>query len=88
MQQFITGGKHEELEMELFSMLQKTYGGMFQQILEWLDEEIAKQRDKKRYYLKDKRTVRLQTLFGEVEVRRNDYLDREKGDEARRNKGS
>jgi hypothetical protein len=54
MQQFITGGKHEELEMELFSMLQKTYGGMFQQILEWLDEEIAKQRDKKRYYLKDK----------------------------------
>ncbi|MDQ0163174.1 UPF0236 family transposase-like protein [Aeribacillus alveayuensis] len=88
MQQFITGGKHEELEMELFSMLQKTYGGMFQQILEWLDEEIAKQRDKKRYYLKDKRTVRLQTLFGEVEVRRNDYLDREKGDEARRNKGN
>ncbi|WP_044747491.1 UPF0236 family transposase-like protein [Bacillus alveayuensis] len=88
MQQFITGGKHEELEMELFSMLQKTYGGMFQQILEWLDEEIAKQRDKKRYYLKDKRTVRLQTLFGEVEVRRNYYLDREKGDEARRNKGS
>jgi hypothetical protein len=65
--------------MELFWMLQKTYGEMLQQVLEWLDEELAKQRDKKRYYLKDKRTVRLQTLFGEVEVRRNDYLDREKG---------
>ncbi|MDQ0163277.1 UPF0236 family transposase-like protein [Aeribacillus alveayuensis] len=89
MQQFITDGQTlKELEAELFSMLQKTYGEMFQQVLEWLDEEIAKQRDKKRYYLKDKRTVRIQTLFGEVEIRRNDYLDREKGDEARRNKGS
>ncbi|MDQ0163450.1 UPF0236 family transposase-like protein [Aeribacillus alveayuensis] len=65
--------------MELFWMLQKTYGEMLQQVLECLDEELAKQRDKKRYYLKDKRTVRIQTLFGEVELRRNYYLDREKG---------
>ncbi|MBE2941609.1 ISLre2 family transposase [Anoxybacillus flavithermus] len=80
MQQFITDGQTlKEIEMELFSMLQKTYGAMLQQVLERLDEELANQRDKKRYYLKDKRTVRIQTLFGEVEVRRNYYLDREKG---------
>ncbi|MBB5323344.1 hypothetical protein HNQ34_000421 [Anoxybacillus tepidamans] len=48
MQQFITGGQTlKELEAELFSMLQKTYGEMLQQVLEWLDEEQAKQRDKK-----------------------------------------
>ncbi|MCX8046790.1 UPF0236 family transposase-like protein [Anoxybacillus gonensis] len=57
----------------------KKYGDMLQQVLEWLDEELAKQRDEKRYYLKDKRTVQMQTLFGEVEVRRNSYLDREEG---------
>lgn len=80
MQQFITGGQTlKELEAELFWLLQKTYGEMLQQVLEWLDEELAKQRDKKRYYLKDKRTIQIQTLFGEVEVRRNYYLDREKG---------
>ncbi|KHF26711.1 hypothetical protein LR68_04469 [Anoxybacillus sp. BCO1] len=33
--------------MELFSMLQKTYGAMLQQVLERLDEELANQRDKK-----------------------------------------
>ncbi|MDR9792051.1 MULTISPECIES: UPF0236 family transposase-like protein [Aeribacillus] len=64
--------------MELFSMIQETFGELLQQVLEYIDQELAKHRDKNRYYLKDKRTVRIQTLFGEVEVRRNYYLDREK----------
>ncbi|MCZ0755548.1 hypothetical protein [Anoxybacillus sp. J5B_2022] len=36
MQQFITGGQTlKELEAELFWLLQKTYGEMLQQVLEW-----------------------------------------------------
>ncbi|MED1438196.1 UPF0236 family protein [Aeribacillus composti] len=63
----------KEIEMELFSMIQETFGELLQQVLEYIDHELAKHQDKNRYYLKDKRTVRIQTLFGEVEVRRNYY---------------
>jgi hypothetical protein len=32
--------------------------------LEAIDQTIAEQRDKRRYYLKDKRAVHIQSLFG------------------------
>jgi Arc/MetJ family transcription regulator len=43
--------------MELFSTLQETYGDMLRQVLEYIDQELAKHRDKNRYCLKDKQTV-------------------------------
>ena len=63
--------------MELFSTLQETYGNMLRQVLEYIDQELAKHRDKNRYCLKDKQTVRIQMLFEEAEVQRNNYFDRE-----------
>lgn len=69
----------KEIEQSLFFALQRVFGELLQQVLEEIDQTIAEQRNKKRYYLKDKRKVRLQTLLGEVEVRRNYYVDREKG---------
>ena len=43
--------------MELFSTLKETYGDMLRQVLEYIDQELAKHRDKNRYCLKDKQTV-------------------------------
>lgn len=63
---------------DLIRHMQKQYGQLLQQVLEEVDRTLAEQRDKKRYALKDKRTIRPQTLFGEVEVKRNYYFDREK----------
>jgi hypothetical protein len=60
--------------MELFSALQETYGNMLRQVLEYIDQELAKHRDKNRYCPKDKQTVRIQMLFEEAEeVQRNNY---------------
>ena len=79
MQDYITNGLTlKEIEQSLFRHMQKQYGHLLQQVLEEIDRTLAEQRDKKRYALKDKRTIRLQTLFGEVEVKRNYYFDREK----------
>nr|WP_230456230.1 UPF0236 family protein [Anoxybacillus flavithermus] len=79
MQDYITNGLTlKEIEQSLFRHMQKQYGHLLQQVLEEIDRTLAEQRDKKRYALKDKRTIRLQTLFGEVEVKRNYYFDRRK----------
>nr|WP_240468909.1 UPF0236 family protein [Anoxybacillus sp. MB8] len=50
--------------------MQKEYGQLLQQLLEDIDHTLAEKRDKKRYALKDKRGIRMQTMFGEVEVKR------------------
>src|SRR5690625_5415414 len=36
-------------------------------------------RDKKRFYLKDKRTLKFESIFGQVELKRNYYQDRKTG---------
>src|SRR5699024_10464355 len=36
-------------------------------------------RDKKRFYYKDKRTLKFESVFGQVKLKRNYYLDRETG---------
>src|SRR5699024_6258223 len=51
---------------------------MIQTLLE-LDEAIALGRDKKRFYLKDKRPLKFESVFGSVELTRNYYQDRETG---------
>lgn len=48
-------------------------------LLEDIDQQISEQRDKKRYRLVNKRNINMISLFGEVEINRNYYHDREKG---------
>lgn len=45
------------------------------EILEDIDSMIAKHRDKKRFQLKDKRDVQIDTLFGPIIIKRNYYRD-------------
>src|SRR5690554_5028881 len=45
-----------------------------------MDQQIADERDKKRYRLIDKRKFNIASLFGEIELYRNYYLDRSTGE--------
>lgn len=69
----------KELEKDLFVMLQKTFGEVLTKQLEEMDQQIAENRDKKRFYLQDKRAVEMDTSFGSIIINRNYYRDREKG---------
>src|SRR5690554_1568185 len=68
----------KEIEWELFRALQRAFADLFRQVLEEIDQRLAEQRDKRRYALKAKRSITMQTMFGEVEITRNYYFDREK----------
>lgn len=70
----------KEIETDLFRLLQETYGDVLSQLLMNFDGEIAQSRDKKRFQLKDKRPIVMDCMFGSIEIRRNYYLDREKGE--------
>ncbi|KHF26715.1 hypothetical protein LR68_04462 [Anoxybacillus sp. BCO1] len=79
MQDYTTDGVTlKDIEQSLFRHMQKEYGQLLQQLLEEIDHTLAEKRDKKRYALKDKRMIRMQTMFGEVKIKRNYYFDREK----------
>ena len=67
----------KEIETNLFRMLQQTYSDVFQEFLTELDQQLAKERDKARFQLKDKRAMTMDSLFGSIEVSRNYYYDRE-----------
>lgn len=69
----------KELEQITFRALQKSFSQVMAQTLLELDEAIALTRDKKRFYLKDKRTLKFESVFGSVELKRNYYQDRETG---------
>src|SRR5690625_7427242 len=69
----------KELEQIPCRALQKSVSQVMAQTLRELDEAIATGRDKKRVYLKDKRTLRFESVFGQVELKRNYYQDRETG---------
>src|SRR5690625_2206069 len=68
----------KEIELALFQLLQKTFSQVMIQCLEELDAHIASSRDKKRYYLHDKREMTLETMFGPITLKRNYYRDRQK----------
>ena len=70
----------KQIEQLVWRQLQKTFSVAMKSILEDMDKQIAEERNKKRYRLLDKRKTTLVSLFGEIEVERNDYLDREKGE--------
>ncbi|MCM3365132.1 UPF0236 family transposase-like protein, partial [Niallia sp. MER TA 168] len=56
----------KELEKTLFRTLQMTFQEILVQTLENWDQEIAQQRDKRRFALRDKREIRVDTAFGAV----------------------
>ncbi len=65
----------KEIESDLFKTLQETFSEVLEELLTGYDREIAEQRDKGRYQLKDKRAIQMDTLFGSVSIKRNYYLD-------------
>lgn len=67
----------KEIERDLFRALQIAFAELFTALLEDIDRQLAETRDKRRYHLKDKRRTTIQTLFGEIAIERNYYLDRE-----------
>lgn len=67
----------KELEQITFRALQNSFSQVMRETLEELDHWIAGNRDKKRFYLKDKRILQFESVFGLVEVKRNYYYDRE-----------
>lgn len=69
----------KELEKDLFLILQKTFGDVLTKILSEVDQQIAETRDKKRFYLQDKREVEMDTSFGPIVINRNYYKDKVKG---------
>ncbi|CAI9393860.1 TPA: ISLre2 family transposase [Acinetobacter baumannii] len=66
----------KEIESDLFKTLQETFSEVLEELLTGYDREIAEQRDKGRYQLKDKRAIQMDTLFGSVSIKRNYYWDR------------
>lgn len=70
----------KQIEQSVWRTLQETFSTVMTTILSDLDEQIASDRDKKRYRLQDKRPINLVSLFGEIEVQRNYYRDRESGE--------
>jgi hypothetical protein len=69
----------KELEQSTFRALQESFSQVMAQTLLAFDRAIAEDRDKKRFHLKDKRTLRFESLFGRVEIQRNYYQDRDTG---------
>ncbi|MCF6093797.1 UPF0236 family protein, partial [Microaerobacter geothermalis] len=70
----------KEIEQLVWRKLQENFSDVMRSILEDLDQQIAHERDKQRFYLKDKRTLKMDSLFGEIEVNRSYYLDRKTGE--------
>jgi len=69
--------KLKEIETDLFRALQNTYSDVFSELLTDLDKQIAENRDKARFELRDKRPMTMDSLFGSIEIRRNYYYDRQ-----------
>jgi hypothetical protein len=72
--------KFKRNEQMVWRQLQDTFSSVMKNILEDMDQQIAEERDKKRYRLIDKRKYHITSLFGEIELNRNYYRDRETGE--------
>src|SRR5699024_1606169 len=67
------------VEQMTYRGLQKSVSQVMAQTVSELDEAIARGRDKSRFYLKDKRPLKFDSVFGSVELKRNYYQDKETG---------
>ncbi|HHU61181.1 MAG TPA: ISLre2 family transposase [Natronincola sp.] len=70
----------KEIEQLLWRQLQETFSTVMKKLLEEIDKQIAEERDKKRFRLLDKRELSLDSLFGEIKLKRNYYRDRQTGE--------
>ncbi|NLI68913.1 MAG: ISLre2 family transposase, partial [Bacilli bacterium] len=70
----------KQIEQLVWRQLQETFSKVMKTLLEDMDKQIAEERDKKRYRLIDKRKYHITSLFGEIELNRNYYRDRETGE--------
>jgi len=61
----------KQIEQILWSKLQEIFSKALKSLLEDMDQQIAEERDKKRFRLLDKRKLQIVSLFGEVEMKRN-----------------
>lgn len=68
------------IEQMLWRSVQQVFSEAFAKILEEIDQQIAENRDKKRFRLISKRKISFGSLFGEVTFKRNYYKDRETGE--------
>src|SRR5690625_3421039 len=69
----------KELEENLFRTLQESFSQVMAELLQEFDEAIAIGRDKKRFNIKDKRPLKFESIFRQVELKRNYYQDRKTG---------
>ena len=69
----------KELEQLTYRALQNSFSQVMANTLQELDEVIASGRDKNRFYLKDKRTLTFESVFGSVTLERNYYQDKKTG---------
>lgn len=68
----------DQLEASVFKRLQQAFCEVMQQVLEQIDEALLASRDSSRYEPKDIRSRRVDSLLGQVEIKRRYYWDREK----------
>ncbi|WP_188805267.1 UPF0236 family transposase-like protein, partial [Sporolactobacillus putidus] len=66
----------KQIEQLVWRKLQETFGLVMKHLLEEMDQQIAEERDKKQYRLLNKRSLQVVSLFGEMKLERNFYLDR------------
>jgi len=70
----------KEIEQLVWRNLQETFSTVMKLLLEDFDQQIIDKRDKQRFHLKDKRKLTIDSLFGEIEINRTYYRDRETGE--------
>src|SRR5699024_11552225 len=69
----------KELEQNTNRALQNSFSQVMAKKLQEIDEAIASGQDKNRFYIKDKRPLKFESVFGKVELKRNYYQDRKTG---------
>src|SRR5699024_10653475 len=70
---------NERIRTTNYRALQNSFFQVMANKLQELDEVIASGRDKNRFYLKDKRTLTFESVFGSVTLERNYYQDKKTG---------
>jgi len=70
----------KQIEQILWSKLQEIFSKALKSLLEDMDQQIAEERDKKRFRLLDRRKLQIASLFDEIEVKRNYCFDRKTGE--------
>ena len=68
-----------EMECKIYEFVCEFARNITVTVLEQIDERLMKERDKKRYRMKDKNKTTIKTIYGNVEYTRRYYVDTETG---------